>query len=89
MTAAEQLVGRSMRTLEHLEPSPDSVPGNRFFHPDGGIQSSRVPGSSFSLGFGLSSIRRAQAIPDFPRHARGLRMKLKHAKRRAGPRCRR
>jgi hypothetical protein len=69
--------------------SPSRSPAAFFFHPDGGIRPSRVSGSSFSSGFGLSSIRRAQAIPDFPRRARGLRTKQKRAKRRAGPRCRR
>jgi hypothetical protein len=41
----------------------DEAPGSPFFHPDGEKRSSRAPGSSFSPGFGLSSIWRAQAIP--------------------------
>jgi hypothetical protein len=68
---------------------PDLAPGGRFLHPDGEIRPSHAPGSSFSPGFGLSSIRRAQDVPGFPRRARGLRTKQKRAKRRAGPRCRR
>jgi hypothetical protein len=38
------------------------------------------PGSSFSPGFGRSSIRRAQAIPGLPGHAQGLRTKEMRAK---------
>jgi hypothetical protein len=60
---------------------PDSAPGSRFLHPDGDIRPSCAPGSSFLPGFGLSSIRRAHAIPGFPRRARGLRTKRKRVKR--------
>jgi hypothetical protein len=53
-----------------------------FFHPDGEKRSSRAPGSSFSSGFGPSSIRRVQAIPAPPGRARGLRTKQMRGKRR-------
>jgi hypothetical protein len=39
------------------------------------------PGSSFSPGFGLSSIRRAQVIPGSQGSARGVRTKRKRGKR--------
>jgi hypothetical protein len=67
---------------------PDSALGHPFSHSDSDIRPSHAPGFSFSPVFGLSSIRRAQAVPGFPRRARGLRTKQKHTKRRAGPRCR-
>jgi hypothetical protein len=52
------------------------------FYLDGVNRFSRALGSSFSLGSGPSSIRRAQAIPGLPGHARGLRTKETRAKRR-------
>jgi hypothetical protein len=59
------------------QPSPDLTPSGRFLHSDGGIRFSRVPGSSFSSGFGPKSIRRAQADPGPPGRARGLRTREK------------
>jgi hypothetical protein len=64
-------------TLEHLQPSSRRGPRQPFFHPDGVIWPSHAPGSSFSSGFGSSSIQRAQAIPGPPECARGLRMREK------------
>jgi hypothetical protein len=60
----------------------DEASGIRFFHPDGVNRPSRAPGSSFLSGSGPSSIRRAQANPGLPGHARGLRTKETRAKRR-------
>jgi hypothetical protein len=63
-----------------LRASPAMVPARppaAFFHPDGVKRPSRAPGSSFSPGFGPSSIRRAQAIPGPPGRARGLRTREK------------
>jgi hypothetical protein len=54
-----------------------------FFHPDGEKRFSRAPGFSFSLGFGPSSIRRAQAIPGPPGRARGLRTREKRGRARS------
>jgi hypothetical protein len=51
------------KDLEHLQPSPRGGPRQLFFYPDGKKWSSCVPGSSFSPGFGLSSIQRAHVIP--------------------------
>jgi hypothetical protein len=56
---------------EHLQPPSRLGSGSRFLHLNGGIRSSRAPGSSFSSGFELLSIRRAQVIPGFPRRTRG------------------
>jgi hypothetical protein len=56
---------------------PDEAPGSRFFYPNGGKRPSHASGSSFSPGFGPSSIRRAQAIPGPPGRARGLRTREK------------
>jgi hypothetical protein len=56
---------------------PGEVPGSHFFYPDGEKRPSRAPGSSFSPGFGPSSIRRAQAIPGPSGRARGLRTREK------------
>ncbi|KAK1698375.1 hypothetical protein QYE76_015072 [Lolium multiflorum] len=50
--------------------APVEAPGERFFHLDGVIRPSRAPGSSFSSGFGPSSIRRATPSPA-PRGALG------------------
>jgi hypothetical protein len=59
---------------------PGEVPGILFFHPDSENRCSRAPGSSISLGFEPSSIRRAQAIPGLPGRARRLRTKKMRAK---------
>jgi hypothetical protein len=53
-----------------------------FFHPGGKKRLSRASDFSISPGFEPLSIRRAQAIPGFPRRARGLRTKEIRAKRR-------
>jgi hypothetical protein len=69
------------RRLEHLHSEPDEAPpGTLIFHPDGEKRLSRAPGSSISPGSGHLSIRRAQAIPGLPGHARGLRTKQTGAK---------
>jgi hypothetical protein len=61
-----------------------------FFFSFGWIKTAQSrPSFSFSFGLGLSSVRRAQAIPGFPRPGWGLRTKQKREKRQAGPCCRR
>jgi hypothetical protein len=64
-----------------LRPSPAVSPmrplAALFFYPYGVIWPSRAPGSSFSPGFGPSSIRRAQAIIGPLGCARGLRTREK------------
>jgi hypothetical protein len=52
-----------------------------FFHPDSKKWFSHAPGSSFSSGLGLSSIRRAHIIPGPTGRARGVRRKQKRGKR--------
>jgi hypothetical protein len=54
-----------------------------FFYPDGEKWPSRAPDSSFSPGFGPSSIRWAQAIPGPSGHARGLRTREKRERARS------
>jgi hypothetical protein len=58
-----------VRLVHVLRASPATSPVRPsapiFFHPDSENRSSRAPGSSFSPGFGPSSIWRAQAIPAF------------------------
>jgi hypothetical protein len=61
---------------------PGEAPGSRFFHPEGEKRPRRAPGSSFSFGFGPSSIRRAQAIPGPPGRARVLWMREKRGRAR-------
>jgi hypothetical protein len=54
---------------------PDEVLDSLFYSSRRRKRTSRAPGSSFSPEFGPLSIRRAQAIPAPPGHARGLRRK--------------
>jgi hypothetical protein len=76
-TAALKRSRTQCQSLEHLQPSPRRGPRQPFFHPDGVIRPSRAPGSSFSPGFGPSSIQRAQAIPGPPGCAQGLQTREK------------
>jgi hypothetical protein len=73
----------SLVDLEHLQPFPQLGPRRPFLHPDGGIRPTHAPGSSFSPGFGPSSIRRAQAIPGPPGRAQGLQTREKRERARS------
>jgi hypothetical protein len=58
-------------------------PPTALFHLDGEKRPSRTPGSSYSPGFGPSSIRRAQAIPAPPGCTRGHRTREKQGRARS------
>jgi hypothetical protein len=66
--------GESLRASPAMNPARSPA---AFFSSGRRKRPSRAPDSSFSHGFRLSSIQRAQAIPGSPGHARGLRMREK------------